>query len=335
MPEPDPALPIPPPPDNRNTRAVTLAEAQRQLTARFRAAGLDTPALDARLLVTAALGLDAAAGISRPELTVTAEAAVRIEAFACRRLAREPVSRILGVRQFYGLDLEIGPATLDPRPETETLVDAALDMVRAGEVPSSGAPSSGTPYILDLGTGSGAIIIALLTALTASRGVATDIDPATLAIARRNAERHGVGDRLQFATAQWFDGLAGQVSRTFDLIVSNPPYIPADRIAGLDPEVAIYDPRGALDGGPDGLDAYRRIMASAAVALSPGGWLLLEIGCDQKDDISKIAKVYGILSQNSAFRAWNDLAGAPRCVAFQARAGAPRKKELGIRTQSR
>ena len=335
MPEPDPALPIPPPPDNRNTRAVTLAEAQRQLTARFRAAGLDTPALDARLLVTAALGLDAAAGISRPELTVTAEAAVRIEAFACRRLAREPVSRILGVRQFYGLDLEIGPATLDPRPETETLVDAALDMVRAGEVPSSGAPSSGTPYILDLGTGSGAIIIALLTALTASRGVATDIDPATLAIARRNAERHGVGDRLQFATAQWFDGLAGQVSRTFDLIVSNPPYIPADRIAGLDPEVAIYDPRGALDGGPDGLDAYRRIMASAAVALSPGGWLLLEIGCDQKDDISKIAKVYGILSQNSTFRAWNDLAGAPRCVAFQARAGAPRKKELGIRTQSR
>ena len=329
MPEP-PALPIPTPPENRNTGAVTLAQAQRQLTARFRAAGLDTPALDARLLVTAALGLDAAAGISRPELAVTAEAEARIEAFACRRLAREPVSRILGVRQFYGLDLEIGPATLDPRPETETLVDAALELVCAGEVPSSGAP-----YILDLGTGSGAIIIALLTALTASRGVATDIDPATLAIARRNAERHGVGDRLQFATAQWFDGLAGPVSRTFDLIVSNPPYIPAVRIAGLDPEVAIYDPRGALDGGPDGLDAYRRIMASAAAALSPGGWLLLEIGCDQKDDISKIAKFYGILSQNSTFREWNDLAGAPRCVAFQARAGAPRKKELGITAQSR
>ena len=307
------------------TTMRTIGDAQRQLTAQFRAAGLDTPALDARLLVTAALGLDAADGLRRPELAVPPEVIARIETFTRRRLAREPVSRILGTRHFHGLPFEIGPATLDPRPDTETLVDAALELVRAGAVPGGEAPC-----ILDLGTGSGAIMIALLAALPAARGLATDIDPAALAIAGRNAVRHGIGDRLQLAAAHWLDGLMGP----FDLIVSNPPYIPGRDIAGLDPEVANYDPRRALDGGPDGLDAYRRILAGAPVALSPGGWLMLEIGRDQKDDVAKIAAECENFISHSPLPQWSDLAGITRCVAFQARPGMQCKKELGIAAQS-
>ena len=298
----------------------TVGEAQRRLAARFQAAGLDSPALDARLLVTAALGLPASDGIRHPELAIPSHAATTIESFAARRLAREPVSRILGRRAFYGLDLEIGPATLDPRPDTETLVEAALELVKSAP---EGAKRA-SPRILDLGTGSGAIVIALLVALPEAHGVAVDIDPRALTVAARNGRRFGVEQRLQFFETSWFDGINGP----FDLIVSNPPYIPQCQIPKLDPEVANFDPWGALAGGADGLDAYRSLIPAAAVQLTPGGWLALEIGMGQKDDISKIAMNCGMFTSETAVRQWPDLAGVTRCVAFQARPSASPKKSL-------
>lgn len=293
----------------------TLDAAQRRLTALFRAAGIDTPALDARLLVTAALGLDAAGGILKPETTVPSEQAAIIDGFARRRLAREPVSRILGRRPFYGLDFEISAATLDPRPDTEVLVEAALELLRQRSPKSTSALAPAAPRILDLGTGSGAIIIALLAALPEARGVATDISAAALQIAARNADRLGVAQRLQTIETSWLDGVQGP----FDLIVSNPPYIPQAQIAELDPEVAVYDPRGALDGGPDGLAAYRSLIPCAGAVLAPAGWLALEIGLGQENDVSAIANVCSNFNHATGRRQWPDLSGRTRCVAFQAR----------------
>ena len=303
----------------------TVGEAQMQLAARFRAAGLEQPALDARLLVTAALGLAASDGVRKPELAVPPHAVATIESFASRRLAREPVSRILGRRAFYGLDLEIGPATLDPRPETETLVEAALELLQSTPVGAAGScPGLAGPRILDLGTGSGAIIVALLLALPEARGVAVDIDPAALRVAARNARRFGVEQRLQLIETSWLGGVSG----SFDLIVSNPPYIPQAEISELDPEVALFDPWAALAGGADGLDAYRALIPAAALQLAPGGWLAFEIGIGQKDEISKIAASCGMFAYAADVRQWADLAGVTRCVAFQARAATSSKKSL-------
>ena len=296
---------------------TSLAEVLQQVAALFRTAGLESPALDARLLVTATLGLDAADGFRRPELAVPPDLVARIDGFARRRLAREPVSRILGLRQFYGLDLEIGPATLDPRPETETLVEAVLELVGSGVVPGLNAPR-----ILDLGTGSGALVIALLRTLSAARAMATDIDAEALAVAGRNAQKHGVAERVQWITARWLDGLIGP----FDIIVSNPPYIPGASIDGLDAEVARYDPRSALDGGQDGLDAYRRIIPAAADCLASGGWLALEIGQGQEKDVSEIASDTRKFVCKPPQRQWRDLAGVTRCVAFQVRSCGVQKK---------
>ena len=293
----------------------TLESAQRRLTALFRAAHLETPALDARLLVTAALGLDAADGIRKPETSIATEHFATIETYARRRLAREPVSRILGYRQFYGLDFEISPATLDPRPDTEVLVEAALQLMRERQPSSIDGPAIPGPRILDLGTGSGAIIIALLAALPGARGVATDISAAALQVAARNARRLGVEQRLQTFETSWLDGLDG----SFDLIVANPPYIPRGEIDGLDPEVTAFDPIRALDGGPDGLDAYRQLIPTAASALAPAGWLALEIGQGQENYIAAIGAECRNLDYAAGARQWPDLAGRTRCVAFQAR----------------
>lgn len=300
----------PDPPERHHQQARTLGQAQQRLTARFAAAGLDTPALDARLLVTGALGLDAAEGIRNPDRAIDETGAARIQTCAMRRLAREPVSRILGLRPFYGLDLEIGPATLDPRPDTETLVDTVLDLVRTGQ-----APGGQAPRILDLGTGCGGIIIALLHGLPDARGIATDIASEALAVAQRNAVRHGVADRLETKATCWLDGVSG----LFDVIVSNPPYIPSAIIPGLDPEVAAYDPVAALDGGADGLDAYRALIPPAAEALTPGGWLVLEIGLGQEMDIARIAAQCPAFGTEPHLIQHRDLSGRVRCVAVPAR----------------
>ncbi|MGE5512401.1 MAG: peptide chain release factor N(5)-glutamine methyltransferase [Bacteroidota bacterium] len=289
--------------------AETVAEAVLGLGASFKAAGLDTPELDARILVAEACGLSREALIANPQCRLTASESGRLSSFAARRLAREPVARIIGRRGFYGLDLEVGPATLDPRPDTETVVTAALQLASgaAGEVDGL--------RILDLGTGTGAILIALLSSMPLASGVGTDVDEAALAIAARNAQRHGVSGRARFCRSAWLD----EVDSKFDIVVSNPPYIPSKEIESLDPEVALYDPRLALDGGADGLAAYRAIAEGVHKVLLPEGNLVLEVGAGQADAVLGICKARGLEPAQPSPHIWYDLAGRPRCVALRAR----------------
>ncbi|HML93058.1 peptide chain release factor N(5)-glutamine methyltransferase [Methyloceanibacter sp.] len=264
--------------------------------------GIGTAALDARALLTAATGLSLEALIAKGREPLGPAAGTRFQGYVARRLAGEPVSRIRGTREFYGRDFRIGPQTLDPRPDTETLVAAVLDIV--GREARAGRPLR----ILDLGTGSGCILTTLLAELPDATGVGADISPGALRLARANAESVGVADRARFAVSDWFEALAGR----YDIIVSNPPYIASDEIGGLAPEVAEHDPLAALDGGPDGLDAYRRIAAGAPAFLVPGGHLLVEIGCTQGDAVTGLFERAGLAVAEDGIVA--DLAGHPRCV---------------------
>jgi len=271
-----------------------IAEARRKLMA----AGIETAALDARLLLQHAAGVSHEALIAAPERPVEAGTAARFRGFLNRRLNHEPVSRILGEREFYGRVFVVTPAVLDPRPDTETLIDEAL------------AKAGSAPLILDLGTGSGAIAVTMLAERPAARGVATDLSAAALAVARDNALRLGVADRLTLVHGSWFDGIVGR----FDLILSNPPYIPLAEIAGLAPEVREFDPLRALDGGPDGLSAYRRIAAGALSHLAAGGRVIVEIGAGQEAGIGGIFAEQGLREIGRR----RDLAGHVRCLTFSA-----------------
>lgn len=233
--------------------------------------GFETAALDAKLLAGHALGLDALALATRENDPVAPEAAALLADFIQRRMGGESVARIIGEKEFYGLPFQLGPATLEPRPDTELLVDLAIAALPAGG------------RLLDLGTGTGCIPIAILANRPDARAVATDLNPEALSIARLNAERHGVLWRLDLAQGDWFGALAapGQGGARFDLIVSNPPYISSAVIETLAPEVKQFDPRLALDGGPDGLAPYRIIAAESGLFLTPGGQVLVEIGYDQ------------------------------------------------------
>jgi len=280
-----------------------LADAQRILSRRLSEAGIGTPTLDARLLVLLATGLSHERLIAEPDRLLSPEEAERLSAFLARRLAGEPVSRIRGEREFFGLPFSIDSSTLDPRPDTEILVELALDFARS---------RPGPIRILDLGTGSGAILVSLLANLPEARGVATDRSGEALAMARRNADRNGVSRRAEFILTDWCTGLAGP----FDIIVSNPPYIPSAGIDGLATEVSRFDPRGALDGGPDGLDCYRAIADRAAGLLAADGLLAVEIGEGQKPEVASIFAEMGWKSSgNLPDRA--DLAGRIRILAFR------------------
>jgi release factor glutamine methyltransferase len=275
-----------------------LVEAARTL----RDAGIDTPELDARVLLCHAAGVSHETYIARAREALAADGALKLERAVARRLAREPVARITGTREFYGRGFILGEDTLDPRPDTETLIEAALDIVRGQgwqEKPLT---------LLDLGTGSGCILVTLLAELPQARGLGTDLSPGALAIAAANARTHGVGPRAAFAAADWLDA----VSDKFDLILSNPPYLATGEIAGLAEEVAAHDPRLALDGGPDGLDAYRRIAGRARDALTEDGRLLVEIGPGQGEDVAAIFARAGLALKGGEGR--RDLAGRPRVV---------------------
>lgn len=287
-----------------------LGVAVAAMTHAFREAILDTPGLDARRLAAAALGLDEAMLLREPERPLDQAGRDRLAQVCARRLLREPVSRIVGIRAFHGLDFEIGPATLDPRPDTETLVDGVLDLVAKGLVPGGCAPR-----ILDLGTGSGAILVALLVSLPAATGVGVDISQAALDLARRNADRLDLGSRVSFLRSSWFEAVAGP----FDIVVSNPPYIARSEIADLEPEVSRHDPIAALDGGVDGLDAYRAIIAGVSAVLAPDGWLALEIGIGQQVPICDLLRAVGLGQQPGSLQVWPDLSGTARCVAVKAR----------------
>ncbi len=288
----------------------------RHLAGELRASGVATPELDARLLICHACALTNERFAAMPEREVAEDELERIRLGAKRRCAREPVSRILGSREFWGLEFEIGPQTLDPRPDTETLVSAALELVRER---GSAEPLS----ILDLGTGSGCILISLLHELEFASGAGTDMSVEALELARANAKRHGVAERALFVCTSWCEGLgtsskaqaAGQKKGSFDLVVANPPYIPTGDLAGLEPEVARYDPAAALDGGRDGLDAYRKIATEMHAILAPGGWAVFEIGEGQGEDVAAILRDSNGTASFDKTREWHDLAGKLRCVA--------------------
>lgn len=273
----------------------TLSQAQTSLSRRLRAAGLDSPALDARLLLLAATDLDPEALIRSPERPLSSSESARLEAFAQRRLSGEPIARILGRREFWSLDFLLSPETLVPRPDTETLVEAALTLT-----PDRAAPLD----IADLGTGTGCILIALLHELPQARGVGLDISSDALATARLNAQRHGVAERTTFLHGDWSSAFGSDL----DLIVSNPPYIATADIDALAPDVKDYDPRRALDGGPDGLAAYRALIPAAVKALRPGGALLLEVGADQAESVAQILAAAGL----APARPHHDLGGRAR-----------------------
>lgn len=264
-------------------------------------AGVEAPRRDARLLLAAAMDVAEAGLLIDPDRVVAAEAADRFDALVAHRAARMPVSRILGEREFWSLTLQIGPGVLDPRPDTETLVDAALAYVDRTD-----AGRNGAWRILDLGTGSGCLLLAFLAELPQATGLGLERDPDAAALASLNAVRHGLDTRTEIRTASW-DALSGE---RFDLIVANPPYIPTAEIPGLAPEVARYDPPGALDGGPDGLDAYRGLASKLAGWLAPGGQVFLEVGHDQAGDVQTLLRAAGLHTPAGVC----DLAGTLRCV---------------------
>ncbi len=250
----------------------------REATRRLSDAGIEGARLDARLLLEAAFGWKPhALTLGTPE--VSAEGLTRFEGFLARRLAREPVSRILGLRDFWSLPFRISPATLDPRPDSETLVQAVLDRTEKN------APLR----LLDLGTGSGCLLIALLTERPNAWGLGLDRAPEAAAMAHLNAHALGVADRAAFAAGDWTNPLAGR----FDVILSNPPYIPLADRAGLAPDVRDYDPALALFGGVDGLDPYRRFAGELQAFLVPGGLLALEIGWEQGEAVQALLQQAG------------------------------------------
>jgi release factor glutamine methyltransferase len=300
----------------------TVREALRAATTHLEAAGVPDAAVDARYLVAHALNIERAALLRAPEYVLDDDARRRLGIALARRAAREPVSRIIGERAFHGLRLALNADTLDPRPDTETLVNVALTLAADIRV------QDGPLKILDLGTGTGAIVLALLAALPNAEATATDISTSALDMARRNAERHGLAGRVRFIQSCWLD----DVDDCYHLLVSNPPYIPSAEIAGLAAEVAQWDPRRALDGGPDGLDAYRAIFAEASRALEPEGWAVLEVGHDQAAEVAALAVNHGLAPAPLDWPLLRDLGGNTRCVAA-ATSGRNWKINLGIAGQ--
>jgi release factor glutamine methyltransferase len=279
---------------------LRIAAARRSIARRFRTAGIERPDLDARLIVGHALGLDHTGLVRDGERPLVAAEIENIEALVARRLGGEPVARITGVKEFWGLPFGVGPAVLVPRPDTETVVETAL-----ARLDGDGARSRPL-RIADLGTGSGAILIALLHELPNAFGIGTDSDPTALATARTNAVHLGLAARAAFVAGDFGAALAGGI----DLVVTNPPYVASDEIAALAPEVRDFDPRSALDGGPDGLVAYRSITADAPRLLTLGAHLVMEVGAGQSDAVSALAAAAGL----GSIAVVPDLAGIPRVV---------------------
>ena len=280
----------------------TVETARRILAAQFRTHAIDPAELDARMLVGAALGLDLTDMIAAANRALTSEESTRLDDYARRRLDGEPVARILGQKEFWGLPLKLSAATLVPRPDTETVVELALEMRHA--VPQPDRP----PRIADIGTGSGAILLALLSELPDAYGVGTDLSVPALRTAKTNAAELGLADRAGFVACDYAAALSGR----FDLIVSNPPYIRSAEIVTLATEVRDHDPLAALDGGTDGLEAYRALIPQAAELLAPRGALVVEAGLGQSADIQALMAAAGLTLERPAKA---DLAGVLRAVA--------------------
>jgi release factor glutamine methyltransferase len=280
----------------------SVETARRSLTARFKSSSIDSAELDARILVGAVLGLDLTGMIAAAQRLLTSDESIRLEDFAHRRLEGEPVARIVGMKEFWGLPLKLSAATLVPRSDTETVVELALEILRA--VPDADRRLR----IADIGTGSGAILLALLSELPGACGFGTDISQAALQTASANAAELGLAGRATFVACDY----GAALSDPFDLIVSNPPYIRSAEIGLLATEVRDHDPHRALDGGADGLDAYRVLIPQAAMLLAPGGALVVEVGHGQSGDVEGLMTAAGLMCERPAKA---DLAGIRRAVA--------------------
>lgn len=280
---------------------ISLSRAIETLIQAFRAAGIDTPQLDARVLAGHALHIDRARLVVDSERLLDAGEIDAIDALAGRRIAHEPVARIVGTREFWSLPLTVNAAVLVPRPDTETVVEAALDAVTAG--------GRRRPLrILDIGTGTGALLLALLSELPSATGIGTDISPAAIEVAQENARALDLATRATFVVGSYAAGATGP----FDIIVSNPPYIARAEIDMLAPEVRGHDPRLALDGGDDGLDAYRGVIADARPRIASSGRLILELGAGQAPAVTALVEAAGFILYGEP---QNDLAGIPRALA--------------------
>ena len=285
-------------------RHITVADSRRAWAAEFRARAIDSAELDARLLIGHALGLDHAALAARAEQILNSQQLGAIAALAHRRLGHEPVARVIGTKQFWTLRLRVGEATLVPRPETETVIEAALAALeQSGE--RSRAWRSRTWRIADVGTGCGAILLALLSELPNGFGVGTDIDSCAIAIARANAADRGL-TRAAYLVCDMASALRGP----FDLIVSNPPYIRSGDINRLPPEVRLFDPPRALDGGSDGLDYYRALAATVPLLLAQNGIVVVELGQGQAEPVIAIFTAAGL----APLVLRPDLNGIPRAL---------------------
>lgn len=297
------------------TATETLDEMLIRMRRVLADAGVENPALDARLLMRQGGNFSDFDLISKGWTPLSAEVIENVEKLLSRRVAGEPVSRLAGGREFWGLPFMITPDTLDPRPDTETLVENALKALsniapaeEAGLAAMASMHADTGLLILDLGTGSGCILISLLKELPHARGVGIDLNPGAVAVARRNAAANGVADRVDFRVGSWFDPL--EDGESFDLIVSNPPYIPEQEIESLRPEVRNHDPKLALSGGADGLDAYKIILKKLKKYLSCGGRALFEIGKGQEKDLVRLVDE----SNMSVCDSYRDLAGVIRVV---------------------
>lgn len=260
--------------------APTLLSAWKAAQARLKDGRIDSPSIDARLLLEVAAGCSRADILTDPYRAVTPEQQAVLDGYVERRLRREPVSRILGRKGFWKIMLSVTPDVLSPRPDTE----AILDVVMLAYAPHEAFA------MIDLGTGSGAILLATLAERAGARGVGTDVSTEALAVARENAANLGLESRCDFIRTEWATGFG---DHSFDLVVSNPPYIPTADIAGLDPEVRDHDPHLALDGGPDGLQAYRELAPEIRRILRPGGFFAVEIGWDQGPQVKAMFEAEG------------------------------------------
>lgn len=279
------------------TATATIADALDQASDRLRQAGIDRARAEARLLLGAVLGIGRDALFGHPERPLARSELARVDNALRRRAAREPVAHILGTREFWSLDFAVTADTLVPRPESETLVEAALEAL---------TDRDGAYRILDLGTGGGCLLLALLHERPDATGLGIDKSAKALAVAKQNADAQGLAGRAAFRLGDWARGLDG----AFDMIISNPPYIPEDAIHALAPEVAKYEPHLALSGGADGLRCYREMAPDLMRLLVPGGAIVLEVGDGQADAVAAILARHGLAER--ALR--KDLAGRTRCI---------------------
>ncbi len=279
-----------------------IRETLRQARVGLEAVGIETARLDAELLLAEAMGMSRnILLLGQDRLAVDGPSEKRFTALLARRLRREPVAHILGLREFWSLDFKVSPATLIPRPDSETLVEAGLQALAPVE----------RPRILDLGVGSGCLLIALLHERRDAQGVGVDASAAALEIARANGGHLGVAGRIDWRQGDWF--AAVHADERFHLIVSNPPYIPSADLATLAPDVTAYEPLSALDGGTDGLDPYRTLLPQVGRHLAPGGVVLFEFGAGQSAALMDMA-----LDAGFAATLIPDLSGRPRCLRLEA-----------------